>query len=241
MNFLRPALRHGKSPCECPPPPPPTPCPVCGHLPCTCPGGPKKKTIKVKLSKLRELTLHTNWDERIQFGDELLSIEEYIQKLFGTLPHFLAGEDDLRQRWSQPDTRQQLLDLLAQSGFPEDKLEMTRRFLEMDNCDMLDVLSYLAYNTTPIDRQKRAEILEEQARQKFTQEQQDFVRYIMQLYVRNGFKELESDKLPTLINMKYHSTIDAVRKLQMQPNQIRDFYLGMQQMLYNGTPLSRVS
>ena len=131
MNFLRPALRHGKSPCECPPPPPPTPCPVCGHLPCTCPGGPKKKTIKVKLSKLRELTLHTNWDERIQFGDELLSIEEYIQKLFGTLPHFLAGEDDLRQRWSQPDTRQQLLDLLAQSGFPEDKLEMTRRFLEM--------------------------------------------------------------------------------------------------------------
>lgn len=233
--------RCGKSPCECPPPPPPKPCPVCGHLPCTCPGGTPKKTIKVKLSKLRELTLHTNWDERIQFGDELLSIEEYIRKLFGTLPHFLAGEDDLRQRWSQPDTRQQLLDVLAQSGFPEDKLELTRRFLEMDHCDMLDVLSYLAYNTTPIDRQKRAEILEEQARQKFTQEQQEFVQYIMQLYVRNGFKELESDKLPTLINMKYHSTTDAVRKLQMQPNQIRDFYLGMQQMLYNSTPFSRVS
>ena len=122
----------------------------------------------MKLSSTRELTLHTDWDERIQFGDELISIQEYIQKLFGMLPHFLAGEDDLRKRWSQPDTREQLLDVLAQSGFPEDKLEMTRKFLEMENCDMLDVLAYLAYNTTPIDRRRRAEILKEQARKKYT-------------------------------------------------------------------------
>ena len=42
------------------------------------------------------------------------------------------------------------------------------------------------------------------------------------------------DKLPTLINMKCHSATDAVRILNMQPVQIRDFYLGMQQMLYCG-------
>lgn len=212
----------------------PEPCPICGHLPCTCPGGSKKKIVRVKLSHLRELTLHTDWDERIQFGDELLSIEEYVQKLFGTLPHFLDGEEDLRKRWSQPDTREQLLDVLAQSGFPEDKLEMTKRFLEMEDCDMLDVLAYLAYNTTPIDRQRRAEILMKQAQQKYSAAQQDFVNYIMGLYVRNGFKELGSDKLPTLINMKYHSPVDAVKALQMQPDQIRKFYLGMQEMLYNG-------
>ena len=64
--------------------------------------------------------------------------------------------------------------------------------------------------------------------------QLDFVEYIMKLYVRNGFKELGNDKLPTLINMKYHSPVDAVNKLKMQPQQIRDFYLGMQQQLYNG-------
>jgi hypothetical protein len=94
----------------------------------------------VKLSHLRELTLHTDWDERIQFGDELLTIEEYIKRLFGILPTFLDGEEDLRERWSQPDTRQQLLNVLEESGFPEDKLEMTRRFLELEQCDMLDVL-----------------------------------------------------------------------------------------------------
>lgn len=213
----------------------PEPCPVCGHLPCTCPGGGgiARKTITVKLSKLRELTLFTNWDERIQFGDELLSIEQYIQRLFGTLPHFLDGEEDLRQRWSQPDTREQLLDVLAQSGFPEDKLEMTRNLLQLEKCDMLDVLAYIAYNTTPIDRQRRAEILKKQAQAKFTAAQQEFVNYIMELYVRNGFKELSAENLPTLINMKYHSATDALNKLKMQPQQVREFYLNMQQILYS--------
>lgn len=213
----------------------PEPCPVCGHLPCTCPGGGgrARKTITVKLSKLRELTLYTNWDERIQFGDELLSIEQYIQRLFGTLPHFLDGEEDLRQRWSQPDTREQLLDVLAQSGFPEDKLEMTRNLLQLEKCDMLDVLAYIAYNTTPIDRQRRAEILKKQAQAKFTAAQQEFVDYIMELYVRNGFKELSAENLPTLINMKYHSATDALNKLKMQPQQVREFYLNMQQILYS--------
>ena len=240
---VKPCPKCGKSPCECPPPPPPGPCPVCGHLPCTCPGGGghRKDTIKVKLSHLRELTLHTSWDERIQFGDELLTVKEYIERLFGMLPKFLDGEEDLRKRWSQPDTREQLLDVLAQSGFPEDKLEMTRRILALDDCDMLDVLSFLAYHTTPIDRQRRAEILMEQARKEYTQAQLDFVNYVMELYVRNGFKELGNDKLPTLINMKYHSPVDAVNKLKMQPQQIRDFYLGMQQLLYNGQGVANLT
>ncbi len=240
---VKPCPKCGKSPCECPPPPPPGPCPVCGHLPCTCPGtgGHRKDTIKVKLSHLRELTLHTSWDERIQFGDELLTVKEYIERLFGMLPKFLDGEEDLRKRWSQPDTREQLLDVLAQSGFPEDKLEMTRRILALDDCDMLDVLSFLAYHTTPIDRQRRAEILMEQARKEYTQAQLDFVNYVMELYVRNGFKELGNDKLPTLINMKYHSPVDAVNKLKMQPQQIRDFYLGMQQLLYNGQGVANLT
>lgn len=69
------------------------------------------------------------------------------QKIKCTLPHFLAGEDDLRKRWSQPDMREQLLNVLAQSGFPKDKLKMTRYFLEIENCDMLDILHF--WHITP--------------------------------------------------------------------------------------------
>jgi hypothetical protein len=81
----------------------------------------------------------------------------------------------------------------------------------------------------------------EQAMKMYTAEQQDFVDYIMELYVRNGFKELGSDKLPTLIQMKYHSPHDAVNKLKMQPQQIRDFYLHMQQQLYNGKGVTNLT
>ena len=106
---------------------------------------------------------------------------------------------------------------------------------------MLDVLSFLAYNSTPIDRQRRAEILKAATMKKYSEAQRDSVDYIMQLYVRNGFKELDADKLPTLINMKYHSPIDAMRKLNMQPQEIRNFFLGMQQQLYNGQGLVNVT
>ena len=226
----------GQNPCICPPPPPPEPCPICGHLPCTCPGGGgrKKKTVVVKLSPLRSLSLHTEWSDRIQFGDELITVQEYIQRLFGALPSFLDGEEDLRKRWSDPETRQQLLELLERSNFPEDKLEIIRHLLRLDDCDMLDVLSFVAYNTTPIDRQRRAEILKKDMMAKITQPQMEFIEFILQIYVRNGFKELAMDKLGTLIDMKYHSISDAKRQLNMNPGQIRDLFLGMQHDLYAG-------
>lgn len=241
-KVVRVCPKCGKSPCECPKPQP-KPCPVCGNLPCTCQGtgGIKKNTVVVKLSTLRELTLHTDWDERVQFGDELITIEEYIKRLFGMLPKFLDGEEDLRKRWAQPDTREQLLELLEQSGFPEDKLEMTRKFLNLEECDMLDVLAYLAYNSTPMDRKRRAEILMKEAMKECTEAQREFVDYIMQLYVRNGFKELGTEKLPTLISMKYKSPFDAVKKLRMDPDQIRHFFLEMQQQLYNGRAVVNVN
>jgi type I restriction enzyme R subunit len=104
----------------------------------------------------------------------------------------------------------------------------------MENCDMLDVLENIAYNSSPSDRQKRAELLQQEARKTMTRPQMEFVDFIMQLYVRNGFKELDMDKLPTLIQMKYNTPLDAIRQLGMQASQVRQLYLDLQRNLYNG-------
>lgn len=217
------------------PPQPPMPCPKCGHLPCTCDGGQNRRTVVVKLPLGRQIELlQTKWIDMVQYGDELLTIEQYIDKLFGKLPDFLNGEEDLRQKWSQPETREELLSLLERSGFPEDKLELMRRVLELERCDMMDVLSYLAYNTTPLERKRRAEILHDDMMKKVSKQQQDFVDFILQMYVNNGFKELGMDKLSTLINMKYHTVFDAMKQLNMQPDELRNFFLNMQHDLYNG-------
>ena len=234
----KPCKKCGKWPCECPPEPP-KPCPVCGNLPCTCEG--KRSKVVVKLSPLRSISLHTDWTEYVQYGEEMLTLEQYVKKLFGALPQFLDGEDDLRQRWSQPETRQQLLELLERSGFPEDKLEMMRRFLQLDSCDMMDVLSYLAYETTPMERERRAEILRQDMMKTLSKQQQEFVDFILKMYVRNGFKELGMEKLGTLIDMKYHSIADAKQQLKMDAPQMRDFFLDMQKELYNGKGVVNVT
>ena len=229
----KPCPKCGKYPCECPPPPPPKPCPVCGNLPCTCPGGNKKK-VKVRLSHIRELLLHTDWHERIQFGDEMITLGDYVDKLKLRLPSIFENDEELRERWSQPDTRQQVLELLEESGFQEDKLNMLREFMGYEDCDMLDVLEFIAYNSTPIERERRAQILRQVEAKKLNRQQMDFVNYVLDLYVRNGFKELDSDKLSTILEMKYHSLTDAMRQLGLKPYEMRNFFLDIQEELYNG-------
>ncbi|MBQ4230751.1 MAG: DEAD/DEAH box helicase family protein, partial [Salinivirgaceae bacterium] len=111
----------------------PAPCPVCGHLPCTCDGGQRRRDkVTVRLSAVRTMELKTTWTEKFQYGDELISIEEFIQKLFGRLPSFFNGPEDLRKQWEHPDTRQALLSRLEQEGFHEDKLQTIQRVMDRD-------------------------------------------------------------------------------------------------------------
>ena len=69
---------------------------------------------------------------------------------------------------------------------------------------------------------------------KLNRQQMDFVNYVLDLYVRNGFKELDSDKLSTILEMKYHSLTDAMNQLGLKPNEMRAFFLDIQEELYNG-------
>ena len=209
----------------------PAPCPVCGHLPCTC-EGPKTKLIDIRLSPSRRLTLETTWEQKIFFGDEFISLEEYIRKLFGKIPEFFSGASDLREKWSNPHTREQLLKTMDEAGFAEDKLNLLKNMLKMQKCDLLDVLEYIGYNSTPMERSKRVEIVQKQYVDTLDKEQKEFDNYILQFYVRNGFKELSADKLTTFIDIKYGSIADAKQKLQMNPADMREHYYELQRRLY---------
>ena len=78
--------------------------------------------------------------------------------------------------------------------------------LGLDNSrDLLDVLEYIAYDSTPIERAKRVELVK----------QRDFDNLILQYYLDNGLKELGADNLKTFINIHYGSTTDAKERLQL--------------------------
>ena len=216
---------------------PPAPCPVCGHLPCTCPGtgGHPRTTVWVKLSPTRTLRLMTKWTEKIQFDDRLLTIEEFIREIYGQIPTFFEGPADLRTKWAHPATRAELLSQLESEGFAEEKLEMVRRVLDMDNCDMLDVLEYIAYETPAVERKKRVEMVRKEWLRQYSKQQQEFFNFILDYYVRNDYKELADDKLPTFINIKYHSMQDALTMLGVTVKQLRSQYIAMQEALYNAS------
>ena len=212
-------------------PPQPDPCPICGHLPCTC-EGPKNNLIDIKLSNGRRLSLETTWEQKIFFGDEFISLDEYVKKLFGRIPEFFSDADDLREKWSNPETREQLLRTLDEAGFAEDKLNLLRNMLKLQKCDLLDVLEYIAYNSTPIERAKRVEIVKQQYVDALEKEQREFDNLILEYYASNGFKELGSDKLKTFINIKFNSMRDAKERLNMSVADIREHYFKLQRRLY---------
>jgi type I restriction enzyme R subunit len=218
----------GQNPCVCTP----EPCPVCGNLPCTC-DGTRTNLIDIKLSPYRKLSLHTTWHPQIFYGDECISLEEYVKKLFGKIPEFFSGADDLREKWSNPETRERLLQTLDEAGFAVDKLNMLRNMLKLQECDLLDVLEYIAYNSTPIERAKRVALVQKQYVDSLNKEQREFDNLILQYYARNGFKELGAENLTTFINIKFNSMSDAKQKLQMSTTEIRSHYFELQRRLYS--------
>lgn len=211
----------------------PEACSVCGHLPCTCEGGLGKNKVRVRLSESRELALVTRWTEKFQYGEDLITTEEFIQLLFGRLPQFLNGSESLHKQWEHPDTRQALLTQLEREGFAEDKLRMVQRVIGYEDCDLLDVLDYLAYETTPIERKRRVELVRRDYYKKQSEASQKFLDFLMEQYVRNGEQEFTMYNLSTFLDMKYGTAMDAMRLLHMTPNDIRTQYLEFQKYLYS--------
>jgi type I restriction enzyme R subunit len=224
----KPCPKCGQTPCICPP----EPCPKCGNLPCTC-EGPKTNLIDIKLSNGRRLSLQTTWEPKIFFGDEFINLDEYVEKLFGRIPEFFSGADDLREKWSNPETREQLLRTLDEAGFAEEKLLMLKNMLKMHKCDLLDVLEYIAYDSTPIERVKRVELVKKQYVDALNKEQREFDNLILEYYAYNGFRELGSDKLKTFIRIMFNSMRDAKDRLQMSVPDIRAHYYELQRRLYS--------
>lgn len=233
----------GNYPCTCnkhtpyppvPPRKPPfthEPCPICGHNPCTCDGGNGKKIV-VRLSKYRNMELHTDWTETVSYDGKFVTLSEFVQILFGKMPNFFSNAEDLRKQWEHPETREKLLDVLDQSGFGEAKLDMIKKMLKLEKCDLLDVLEYIAYESTPIERAERVRIVQKQWLKRFSVSQQEFDNLILQYYVNNGFKELGADKLSHFVSIKYKSTKDAKVSLGWTPTQMREHYIELQQQLY---------
>ena len=219
----------GKRPCKCEIEPP-EPCPVCGQAPCVC----KKQTkVKVRLADGKERTIQHMMATSFWSPDgKPMSAAQFMERLFGDLPALFKDEDELRKLWSRPDTRRKLLEGLEEKGYGSEQLAELKRMIDAEKSDLYDVLAYVAFALAPISREERVNLRKSLIFAHYGDRQREFLDFVLDQYIRQGVGELDDEKLPSLIDLKYHNSIaDAVADLG-PADKIRALFVGFQPYLY---------
>lgn len=241
-----PCRRCGNVPCTCVVQPP-TVCERCGQRPCVCniivdppPVCPKcrqiecvcKKKVKIKLADgkerlLQHMTATTFWGP----DGKPISAAQFVAGLFGELPKLFKNEDELREIWSEPSTRKGLLIGLEEKGYGVEQLTIIGKMIDAENSDLFDVLAYVAFAQPPISRKERVETRRDGIYQAYSDKQREFLSFVLGHYISEGVSELDQDKLPDMLELKYHTMADAITTLGEVP-EIRNVFVGFQRFLY---------
>lgn len=229
-------------------------CPKCGNNPCTCADRPIRSYVipenigqgvhddpdpRPEPSEQLEIRLSDGRARRIRFVNDVMfwgadgkpiSTQQFIEGMFGRLPDFFSSSEDLHKIWADPDTREALLDKMNEAGYGKDILRDIRKLIDAENCDLLDVLEYIAYATTPIERKERANRLMDYT-STLNDAQKQFVDYLIMAYIQSGIDELRMDKLKTLLELRFGSVGEGIAALGGVPS-ARKTFIDFQHHLY---------
>jgi len=227
---------------------PQEPCSKCGELPCICPRDPEeicsvcmnrpcvcekdaKGMIRIRLSKTKTLDLDSMVKTSFYAPDgKPMSADEFLKKLFDDIPRFFESEEKLREIWSKPSTRKQLLEELSENGYNQEQLEELKKLVKAEHSDLYDVLAYIAYHSEIVTRLSRA-VKAELRLIDYDKAKQEFLNFVLKQYVDKGVSELDDRRIRGLLELKYQSLSDAKVALG-DIKSIRDTFIGFQKYLY---------
>jgi type I restriction enzyme R subunit len=192
----------------------------------------KRKRLVIKLRNGKEREIQHMMSTSFWSADgKPISTQEFMDNLCGDMPDFFKNEDELREIWSNPKTRKAFLDKLAEAGYGKEELENLQKVVDAEQSDLFDVLSYLSFESQPITRTERVKQTEKDILGGLEPRQIEFLDFVLANYIEKGVDELSEDKLPVLLNLKYHSIADASDELG-GVEKIRDMFFGFQKNLY---------
>ena len=207
------------------------PCPICGNLPCTC--ETKEKTIVIRLGKEREVQVKTDWGSLIMYDGKMIPVDEFVKKVFSKVTGLIGSAEELRKAWSEQATRRGLLAKLAENGFEMERLKELQKLMDSEDCDLLDVLEYVAFEVPMQKRVERADTARTGLSRWVRDESaKGFYTFVLDNYVKEGVDVFtRDDALSQLIVTKYR-TIDDARRVLGELAAIRNGFATLQREVY---------
>lgn len=162
-----------------------------------------------------------------------ISAEKSLANLYGTLPEFFKNEAELRSLWSNPVAPQSPAGKagrcrlwangashLAGSGSSREQ-RLVRR-----------IGIHLLRNKANLARIPRS-FRPLASLAPLNKRQQEFLDFVLSKYIESGVDELDDEKLPNLLELKYQSISDATEVLG-EVKGIRATFVEFQKHLYAG-------
>ena len=145
---------------------------------------------------------------------------------------YYDDEAKLREIWSNPTIRREMLNNLSEMGIDESQLNDLKQIFEAEDSDIYDVLAHISFN---LDIKTVNERVIAVNNSKFvekyhTSKAKDFIRFILDRYRKDGVKELEEKNLSTLVKLSGNDLKGL--KDSFSGYNIRDEYFGLQKEIY---------
>lgn len=197
---------------------------------------PPEETV-VRLADGKNRTIMYTSETKFYMDGKVVAPKQFIEILFGELPELFKNEEDLREQWSDPRTREILLQGLAERGFEETKLQALKTLCDAENSDIYDVLRYTAYARDTMTRTERAGLLREYYLEQLDEDEREFVGYVLAIYESRGEQELRMDNLTGLVRLRYRTLRNATYHLGSPAEIVSDF-LEFQRELYQAVDVT---
>ncbi len=191
----------------------------------------EKVTIDIRGKKLKIINIETTY-----VGEDgiPLKTEDYLELLIGVLGKFYNDENGLREIWSNPKNRKDLLNKLKEMNIDESQLDDLKQIFEAQDSDIYDVLAHLSFNMDIKSRNERVIAVENSdfVEKYHNEKAKQFIEFILDRYRKDGVKELDDDKLGKLVDLSGLGTIREVASNFGGIPQMGNEYLELQKEIY---------
>jgi len=195
-------------------------------------GEPKEK-LRVKLADNRELKvidIETRYLDPVSWKH--LNSEDFLKKIIWELPAFYKDEHQLRMLWSNPETRDKLLQSLSKIWLDTEQLEDLKNIFEAEWSDIFDILAHLSFDSDIKFRSERSIYGESVIWKYKSLKAKEFLEFLLDLYVKNWILDFRKDWLSNKIVLFNKWQAREIAEEFWGIKELKSAYYELQESLY---------